>query len=160
MYLEENWLGLVISTPWGKEVEINECYEGCIILLKGYELRVDLVPLDMVKFVIILGMDWLSLYRATVDCYAKLVILIMPNGDEIEFKRERNGVCNGLISMLIARKFMYELFLFIRYIRWMDELCNVLSYDDRSESRMVGLCNDGGLGNYKLVNNLVRSKCK
>ena len=42
----------------------------------------------------------------------------------------------------------------------MDELCDVLSYDDRSESRMVRLCNDGGLGNYELVNNLVRSKYK
>jgi hypothetical protein len=42
----------------------------------------------------------------------------------------------------------------------MDELCNVLSYDDRSETRMVGPCNDGGLGNYELVDNLVRSKYK
>jgi hypothetical protein len=107
---------LVISKPLGEEVEIDECYEGCTILLQGYELRVDLVPLDMVKFEIILEMNWLSLYHARVDCYAKLVILIMPNGDEIEFKGERNGVCNGLISMLTARKFMYELFLFIRYI--------------------------------------------
>jgi len=39
----------------------------------------------MVKFDIILGMDWLSLYHARVDCYAKLDILIMPNRDEIEF---------------------------------------------------------------------------
>jgi len=39
-------------------------------------------------------------------------------------------------------------------------LCDVLSNDDRSKSRMVGLCNDGGLGNYELVDNLVRYKYK
>ena len=42
----------------------------------------------------------------------------------------------------------------------MDELCDVLSNDDRSKFRMVGLCNDGGLGNYELVDNLVRYKYK
>ena len=42
----------------------------------------------------------------------------------------------------------------------MEELCDVLSNDDRSKSRMVGLCNDGGLGNYELVDNLVRYKYK
>jgi hypothetical protein len=42
----------------------------------------------------------------------------------------------------------------------MNELCDVLSNDDRSKSRMVGLCNDGGLGNYELVDNLVRYKYK
>jgi len=40
----------------------------------------------------------------------------------------------------------------------MKELCDVLSNDDRSKSRMVGLCNDGGLGNYELVDNLVLHK--
>ena len=42
----------------------------------------------------------------------------------------------------------------------MDELCDVLSNDDRSKSKIVGLCNDGGLANYELVDNLVRYKYK
>ena len=42
----------------------------------------------------------------------------------------------------------------------MDELCDVLSNDDRSKSGMVGLCNVGGLGNYELVDNLVLCKYK
>ena len=44
----------------------------------------------------------------------------------------------------------------------MDGLCDVLSNDDRSKFRMLGPCNDddGGLGNYELVDNLVRFKYK
>ena len=42
----------------------------------------------------------------------------------------------------------------------MDELYDVLSNNDRSKSMMVGLCNDGGLGNYELVDNLVSYKYK
>jgi hypothetical protein len=60
----------------------------------------------MVEFDIILGMDWLSLYHARMDYYAKEVILTMPNKEAIEFKRERNGVCNGLISIMTAGKFI------------------------------------------------------
>jgi hypothetical protein len=42
----------------------------------------------------------------------------------------------------------------------MDELCDVLSNDDKSKSKMVGLGDDGGLGNYELVDNLVHFKYK
>ena len=43
----------------------------------------DLVLLDVIGFDVILGMDWLVQYYATVDCRAKEVIFRIP--DEIEF---------------------------------------------------------------------------
>jgi hypothetical protein len=78
---------LVISTPLGEEVEVYEVYEGYTILIGGYELRVDLVPLDMFDFDIILGMDWLNMYHVKMDCYNKVVILLMPN-EEVIFRGE------------------------------------------------------------------------
>jgi hypothetical protein len=78
----------VISTTLGEEVEVDKVYEGCTILIGGYELRVDLVPLDMFDFDIILGMDWLSVYHVKMDCYNKVVILLMPNEDEVIFRGE------------------------------------------------------------------------
>ena len=78
---------LVIITPLGEEVEVYEVYEGYTILKGGYELRVDLVPLDMFDFDIILGMDWLKMYHVKMDCYNKVVILLMPN-EEVIFRGE------------------------------------------------------------------------
>ena len=38
----------------------------------------DLVALDMRDFDVVLGMDWLSRHRATLDCYKKEVKLHIP----------------------------------------------------------------------------------
>lgn len=96
--------GLVISTPSREEVEIEDVYEGFTILIESYELKVDLIPLDMLDFDIILGINWLSMYIAKMDCYAKIIILKMTNNDKVKLKKERNMMFNGLILMMTARK--------------------------------------------------------
>ena len=45
------------------------------------ELSIDLVILDMVDYDVILGMDFLSKYGATIDCKAK-VVSFQPPGEE------------------------------------------------------------------------------
>ena len=93
---------LVIITPLGEEVEVYEVYEGYTILKGGYELRVDLVPLDMFDFDIILGMDWLSMYHVKMDCYNKVIILLMPNEDEVIFRGETRCIM-GWFPWLLSR---------------------------------------------------------
>jgi len=88
--------GFVISTPLREEVELKDVYEGFTILIESYELRVDLIPLDM--------LDWLSMYHAKMYYYAKIIILKMINDDKFKFKNERNVMFNGLILMMTARK--------------------------------------------------------
>ena len=38
-------------------------------------LKVNLNPLEMFDFDVILGMDWLSIHRALVDCFRKKVVI-------------------------------------------------------------------------------------
>ena len=38
-------------------------------------MREDLLPLELYDFEVILGMDWLSKYKAQIDCFAKTVTL-------------------------------------------------------------------------------------
>jgi len=92
--------GLVISTPLREEVELKDVYEGFTILIESYELRVDLIPLDM--------LDWLSMYHAKMYYYAKIIILKMINDDKFKFKNERNVMFNGLILMMTARKLIWK----------------------------------------------------
>jgi hypothetical protein len=100
---------LFISTPLGEEVEIEDVYEGFIILIKDYKLRVDLIALNMLDFDIILEIGCLSMYLTKMDCYAKIIILRMSNGGEVEFTGgERNVVFNRLISMMTTRKLIIK----------------------------------------------------
>ena len=42
----------------GENLRIDAVYLNCIVKVQGNELLVDLLPLEMVDFDVILGMDW------------------------------------------------------------------------------------------------------
>jgi len=65
--------GFIIGTPMGNMIETNIVYVDVGVSLSGYETEVDLIPLELHDFNIILGMNWLSNYKALIDCYAKNV---------------------------------------------------------------------------------------
>ena len=46
-----------VSTPMGENRRIDAVYLNCIVKVQGNELLVDLLPLEMVGFDVILGMD-------------------------------------------------------------------------------------------------------
>ena len=73
---------LSVVTPLSEELEMNVFFPYCPVLVEGRELPADLVLLDVIGFDVILGMDWLAQYYATVDCRAKEVIFRIPNGNE------------------------------------------------------------------------------
>jgi hypothetical protein len=50
-------------------------YKGVKITIGGYDTKVDVMPLELHNFDIILGMNWLSNYRAKMDCFIKKVTL-------------------------------------------------------------------------------------
>jgi len=43
-------LGMVVSTPLGKNINIDEVYKGVILNIEGAELRADLMPLALDDF--------------------------------------------------------------------------------------------------------------
>ena len=57
-------VGMVVSTPLGKYINIDKVYKGVILNIEGAEIRVDLMSLALDDFDLILGMDWLSRHRA------------------------------------------------------------------------------------------------
>ena len=67
------------------------------VLIEGHEFPADLMALDMRDFDVVLGMDWLSRHRATLDCYKKEVKLHRPWKLEIKFR----GICRELPSSMI-----------------------------------------------------------
>ena len=60
---------LSVVSPLGGEVDSSRICRGCVVGIVGQDLVADLVVLDMAVCDVVLGMDWLSAYHATVDCY-------------------------------------------------------------------------------------------
>ncbi|XP_028110447.1 uncharacterized protein LOC114308962 [Camellia sinensis] len=76
---------LCLSALFGESVLCSSIYHACEIQVGDATLFVDLLPLDIWHFDVILGMDWLSKYCATVDCVTKRVLLRPPRHDEVVF---------------------------------------------------------------------------
>jgi hypothetical protein len=77
--------GFVIGTTMGNIVETNIVYVDVGVSLSRYETEVDLIPLELHDFDIILGMNWLSKYKVLIDYYVKTVTLQTPKGERMIF---------------------------------------------------------------------------
>jgi hypothetical protein len=76
-------------TPLEENVDIDDVYRGIRLYIEGYELRVDLMPLNLHNFDLIFGTDWLGVHRAQIDCFTKMMIIQRECGKRVVFKRER-----------------------------------------------------------------------
>jgi hypothetical protein len=79
-------VGVTVSTPLGENIHIDDIYRGVKLYIGGLELRVDLMPLELYDFELILGMDWLSKHKAQVDCFTKTVTIQGIGDKRIVFK--------------------------------------------------------------------------
>ena len=69
---------LSVSTLVGDALMTNLVLKSCIICIEGRELLADLLLLYMHDFDVILGMDWLAAYHASVHCFEKEVVFKPP----------------------------------------------------------------------------------
>ena len=74
-----------VSLPAGDPLLADRVVRDSRVLIEGQEFPADLVALDMRDFDVVLGMDWLSRHRATLDCYRKEVKLNRPWKLEVKF---------------------------------------------------------------------------
>ena len=72
------------------------------VLIGGQEFPADLVALDLRDFDVVLGMDWLSRHRATLDCYKNEVKFHRPGKLEVKFRGIRGELSSSMISTIAA----------------------------------------------------------
>lgn len=70
------WLDskLAVSTLLGGGSISNSVVKACPISIVDREFLVDLIMLDMQGLYVILGIDWLAAYHATLDYFGKRII--------------------------------------------------------------------------------------
>ncbi|GJR64589.1 putative reverse transcriptase domain-containing protein [Tanacetum coccineum] len=65
----------------GRISETNVVLRGCTLGLLGHPFDIDLMPVELGSFDVIIGMDWLAKYHALIVCDEKAVRI--PYGDEV-----------------------------------------------------------------------------
>ncbi|XP_024043006.1 uncharacterized protein LOC112099768 [Citrus clementina] len=92
-----------ISTPMGDCQLVDYIYESCVIRLCDRQFLMDVLPLEMHDYDLILGMNWLGPYNVLVNCFAKEIIFCLPGEEEFHFHGNQRSH-RGLISMVKATK--------------------------------------------------------
>ncbi|GJR51584.1 putative reverse transcriptase domain-containing protein [Tanacetum coccineum] len=65
----------------GRISETNTVLRGCTLGLLGHPFNIDLMPVELGSFDVIIGMDWLANHHAVIVCDEKIVRI--PYGDEV-----------------------------------------------------------------------------
>ncbi|GJY90058.1 putative reverse transcriptase domain-containing protein [Tanacetum coccineum] len=89
--LEPSELGFKyeIEIASGQLVEIDKVIKGCKLEIEGHVFDIDLIPFGHGSFDVIIGMDWLSNYKAEIICHEKVVRIPLPDGKVLRVLGER-----------------------------------------------------------------------
>ena len=99
---------LVVTTPLGEQILHTSVFKGCEIVVEGVVLKAILIPLKMSNFDVILGMDWLSHHRASIDCFTKKILFKKLSYPKLEFEGDRRILPMCMISILEAKRLLYK----------------------------------------------------
>ena len=97
-----------VSLPAGDPLFSNIVVRDSKVLIEGQEFPTDLVALDMRDFDVVLGMDWLSRHKATLDCYKKEVKFHRPEKLEVKFQGIRRELFSSMISAMAAQRMLHK----------------------------------------------------
>ncbi|KAK1427827.1 hypothetical protein QVD17_16523 [Tagetes erecta] len=101
--LEESF---IVETANGKSVEIDSVIPDCTLYLREHEFSVDLIPMQLGSFDVIIGMDWLSKCHAEVVCFEKYIRIPLPSGEVLNVYGEKPSKGLKLMSCVKAQKYL------------------------------------------------------
>ncbi|GJY51557.1 putative reverse transcriptase domain-containing protein [Tanacetum coccineum] len=65
--------GYNVELADGRIIWVNTVLLGCTLNFLNHPFHVDLMPVEMGTYDVIIGMDWLTKYQAVIDCAKKIV---------------------------------------------------------------------------------------
>ena len=95
-----------VSLPIGDPLSSDRVVRDSRVLIGGQEFPTDLIALDMRDFDVVLGMDWLSRHRATLDCYKKEVKFHRLGKLEVKFRGIRRELSANISSVMAALRML------------------------------------------------------
>ncbi|GJR79129.1 integrase, catalytic region, zinc finger, CCHC-type containing protein [Tanacetum coccineum] len=83
----------------GNLVGTNTVIQGCTLILLNQPFKINLMPIKLGSFDIVIGMDWLSKYHARIICNEK-VVHIPIDGETLIIQADRSKTRLSLISYI------------------------------------------------------------
>ena len=85
MLIDNMDFDLFVATPLRDFFVVNKILRDCYVMIGYRKMTVDLVLLDLQDFDVILWIDWLASYHASVDCFRKRVTFSIPGQPDFSF---------------------------------------------------------------------------
>ncbi|GJY04807.1 reverse transcriptase domain-containing protein [Tanacetum coccineum] len=89
----------------GNLVSTNTIIQGCTLTLLNQPFEIDLMPIKLGSFDVVIGMDWLSKYHAKILCDEK-VVHIPINGETLIIRGDRSKTRLNLISCIKTKRYI------------------------------------------------------
>ncbi|GJX36767.1 ribonuclease H-like domain-containing protein [Tanacetum coccineum] len=94
-----------------KIIRVNTIIRGCTLNFLNHPFNIDLMPVELGSFDVIIGMDWLVKYHAVIVCDEKVIHI--PFGDEILIVRgdrsnNEHGSWLNIISSTKTQKYLLK----------------------------------------------------
>ncbi|GKB60191.1 putative reverse transcriptase domain-containing protein [Tanacetum coccineum] len=89
----------------GNLVSTNIVIQGTTLTLLNQPFEIDLMPIKLGSFDIVIGMDWLSKYRARIICDEK-VVHIPINGETLIIRGDQSKTRLSLISGIKTKRYI------------------------------------------------------
>ncbi|GKA72674.1 putative reverse transcriptase domain-containing protein [Tanacetum coccineum] len=89
----------------GNLVSTNTVIKGCTLTLLNQPFKIDLMPIKLGSFDVVIGMDWLSKYHAKILCDEK-VVHIPINGETLIIRGDRSKTRLNLISCIKTERYI------------------------------------------------------
>ena len=83
---------LYVSSPLGIKARIGMICRGCELEISGTLLTVDLRIMDMSEFNVILGMNWLTVYRVVINCERRRVTVYTQDSTRVVFQGDKHDI--------------------------------------------------------------------
>ena len=92
----------------GQLESTQEILNKCTLTLNDHVFYVNLMPMTVGSFNVIIGMDWLEPNHADIMCYEKAVGLNLPNGDKMIVYGDKSGDKLRIVSCIKAQKYLQK----------------------------------------------------
>ncbi|KAI3758493.1 hypothetical protein L6452_06057 [Arctium lappa] len=96
----------VIKFANGQEIRVSEVVPNCTLVLAEKEFSIDLIPIKLGSFDIVVGMDWLSENRAEICCSEKKLRIQPSEGGILLVYGEKSRTSLKIVSCMKMRKYL------------------------------------------------------
>ncbi|XP_023750082.1 uncharacterized protein LOC111898391 [Lactuca sativa] len=90
----------------GKTENTNNIYSGCTLTLNDHSFQIDLVPVTIKSFDVIIGMDWLCPRHVEILCHEKAFLFNLPSGEALVIYGDKPSTNFQIISSIKAQKYL------------------------------------------------------